>query len=27
MRFKSVASGPFVRSSFHAGQMFANRSI
>jgi lipoic acid synthetase len=27
MRFKSVASGPFVRSSFHAAQMFANRSI
>ena len=27
MGFKSVASGPFVRSSFHAAQMFANRSI
>jgi lipoic acid synthetase len=25
--FKSVASGPFVRSSFHAAQMFASRSI
>jgi len=27
MGFKSVASGPFVRSSFHAAQMFLNRSI
>jgi lipoyl synthase len=27
MGFKSVASGPFVRSSFHAAQMFSNRSI
>jgi lipoic acid synthetase len=27
MGFKSVASGPFVRSSFHAAQMFASRSI
>jgi lipoic acid synthetase len=27
MGFRSVASGPFVRSSFHAAQMFANRSI
>ncbi len=27
MGFKCVASGPFVRSSFHAAQMFANRSI
>ncbi len=27
MEFKSVASGPFVRSSFHAYQMFSNRSI
>jgi lipoic acid synthetase len=26
MGFKSVASGPFVRSSFHAAQMFASRS-
>ena len=27
MGFKSVASGPFVRSSFHAAQMFSSRSI
>lgn len=27
MGFTSVASGPFVRSSFHASQMFANTSI
>jgi lipoic acid synthetase len=27
MGFKSVASSPFVRSSFHAAQMFASRSI
>ena len=27
MGFKSVASGPFVRSSFHAAEMFSNRSI
>jgi lipoic acid synthetase len=27
MGFRSVASGPFVRSSFHAAQMFANTSI
>jgi lipoic acid synthetase len=27
MGFKSVASGPFVRSSFHAAQMFESRSI
>jgi lipoic acid synthetase len=27
MGFSSVASGPFVRSSFHASQMFANTSI
>lgn len=27
MGFRSVASGPFVRSSFHAAQMFANSSI
>ena len=27
MGFKSVASGPFVRSSFHAAQTFSNRSI
>jgi lipoate synthase len=27
MGFKSVASGPFVRSSFHAAQMFSNPSI
>jgi lipoic acid synthetase len=27
MGFKSVASGPFVRSSFQAAQMFANTSI
>jgi lipoic acid synthetase len=27
MGFKSVASGPFVRSSFHAAQMFSNRSV
>jgi lipoic acid synthetase len=27
MGFRSVASGPFVRSSFHAAQMFGNRSI
>jgi lipoic acid synthetase len=27
MGFKSVASGPFVRSSFHAAQMFANMAI
>ena len=27
MGFKSVASGPFVRSSFHAARMFASRSI
>jgi lipoic acid synthetase len=26
MGFKSVASGPFIRSSFHAAQMFSNRS-
>jgi lipoic acid synthetase len=25
--FKSVASGPFVRSSFHASQMFESPSI
>jgi len=27
MRFKSVASGPFVRSSFHAALMFENKTI
>jgi lipoic acid synthetase len=27
MGFESVASGPFVRSSFHAAQMFSSRSI
>jgi lipoic acid synthetase len=27
MGFRSVASGPFVRSSFHAAQMFSSRSI
>ncbi len=27
MGFKSVASGPFVRSSFHAAQMFENMAI
>ncbi len=27
MRFKAIASGPFVRSSFHASQMFAKTSI
>jgi len=27
MGFESVASGPFVRSSFHAAQMFASRSV
>ena len=27
MGFKSVASGPFVRSSFHAAQMFSSRSV
>jgi lipoic acid synthetase len=27
MGFKSVASGPFVRSSFHASQMFSNHSV
>ena len=27
MGFKSVASGPFVRSSFHAAQMFENQAI
>ena len=27
MGFSSVASGPFVRSSFHASQMFADISI
>jgi len=27
MGFKSVASGPFVRSSFHAAQMFSNKTI
>ena len=27
MGFKSVASGPFIRSSFHAAQMFSNMAI
>jgi lipoic acid synthetase len=27
MGFRSVASGPFVRSSFHAAQMFSSRLI
>jgi lipoic acid synthetase len=27
MGFRSIASGPFVRSSFHAAEMFANTSI
>jgi lipoic acid synthetase len=27
MGFKSVASGPFIRSSFHASQMIAKTSI
>jgi lipoate synthase len=27
MGFRAVASGPFVRSSFHASEMFGNETI